>query len=166
MPLTALFVLFEFVIHNPTHPETRSNVSLLDVAAGHFSHLEYASVGSMPTSCIAELAHIARTFVRNCETNYTGETVAREDDGCRDAGPSRDGDSERLDNADTFKAPSRELNESTTDLADMEGLDSGIFVRVSGTFGVSWLRLDRVLFISVVTAQAGSRLVHPCTTGI
>ncbi|KAB8227139.1 uncharacterized protein BDW43DRAFT_317095 [Aspergillus alliaceus] len=32
LPLAALFILFNFVIHNPTHPETRNNLSLLDVA--------------------------------------------------------------------------------------------------------------------------------------
>jgi hypothetical protein len=56
------------VIHNPKHPETSSNLVLLDVAGGYFSRIEYASGGSLPGSLIAEFAHIAREHV-NSATN-------------------------------------------------------------------------------------------------
>jgi hypothetical protein len=36
MPLTALFILFEIVVHNQTHPDTRSNLPLLGIVAGYF----------------------------------------------------------------------------------------------------------------------------------
>nr|XP_001391078.2 hypothetical protein ANI_1_628054 [Aspergillus niger CBS 513.88] len=65
LPLAALFILFDFVIHNPMHPETRNNLSLLDVAAGHFSLLEYKSGGFVPASLLTEFAHIARQYVRD-----------------------------------------------------------------------------------------------------
>ncbi|GKZ27851.1 hypothetical protein AbraCBS73388_005891, partial [Aspergillus brasiliensis] len=65
LPLAALFILFDFVIHNPLHPETRKNLSLLDVAAGHFSLLEYESGGFLPASLLTEFAHIARQYVRD-----------------------------------------------------------------------------------------------------
>ncbi|GKT69017.1 fungal specific transcription factor [Colletotrichum tofieldiae] len=63
MPLSAVFILFDFVIHNPAHPETRINLSLLDITGGHFSLLERASGGVLPTSYIAEFAYIARQYV-------------------------------------------------------------------------------------------------------
>ncbi|KAI9834090.1 MAG: hypothetical protein M1819_003375 [Sarea resinae] len=67
MPLSALFILFDLVVHNPTHPETNNNLALLDVASGHFSRLEYASSGSLPGSLVAEFAHIARQYVRDIQ---------------------------------------------------------------------------------------------------
>jgi hypothetical protein len=63
IPVMSLFVLFDLVINNPRHPETGSNLALLDVAGGHFSRMEYASGGSLPGSLIAEFAHVAREYV-------------------------------------------------------------------------------------------------------
>lgn len=68
MPLSALFILFDFVIHNPTHHETKSNLALLDVVAGYFSRLEYATEGSLPSSILAEFSHIARQFVNEIQS--------------------------------------------------------------------------------------------------
>lgn len=45
------------------HPDTRSNLALLDIAGGHFSRIEFASEGSLPGSLIAEFAYIAREYV-------------------------------------------------------------------------------------------------------
>ncbi|GKT57468.1 fungal specific transcription factor [Colletotrichum tofieldiae] len=87
MPLSSIFILFDFVIHNPTNPDTPNNMSLLDVAAGHFSLLEYASGGSLPTSYIAEFAQMARGFVRENSRNHDGRhektniDVNRKEDG-------------------------------------------------------------------------------------
>ena len=65
MPITALFVLFDLVVHNPRHPEIWSNLALLDVAGGHFSRIQYASGGTLPGSLITEFAYIAREYVNN-----------------------------------------------------------------------------------------------------
>lgn len=65
IPLSALFILFDFVVHNPSHPETSTNLALLDVAGGYFSRLEYATGGSLPSSILSDFAHIARQFVRD-----------------------------------------------------------------------------------------------------
>lgn len=64
MPLAAFLVLFDLVIDNPTHPETATNIAILDVGSGHFSRIEYASQGTLPGSIISEFAHIARAYVR------------------------------------------------------------------------------------------------------
>lgn len=65
IPLSALFILFDFVIHNPFHPETSTNLALLGVAVGHFSRLDYATGGSLPCSILSDFAHLAHHFVRD-----------------------------------------------------------------------------------------------------
>lgn len=63
MPLTALFVLFDFVIHNPTHNETESDMAYLDQAVGHFVLLDSASNGELPGGIVSGFAEIARRHV-------------------------------------------------------------------------------------------------------
>ncbi|KAL2816047.1 fungal-specific transcription factor domain-containing protein [Aspergillus cavernicola] len=63
MPLSALMILFDLVIHNPSHPETSLNLALLDIASGHFSRMEYSSEGVLPGSLISEFAHLARQYI-------------------------------------------------------------------------------------------------------
>ncbi|KAF8847337.1 hypothetical protein BDZ45DRAFT_637155 [Acephala macrosclerotiorum] len=77
MPLSALFILFDFVVHNPTHPQTQSNLILLGVAAGYFCRLEHASGGSLPSSLLSDFAHIARQYVQdfNSEPNVDAARV-------------------------------------------------------------------------------------------
>ena len=70
----ALFVLFDLVINNPRHPETHSNLALLDISGGHFSRIEYASGGSLTGSLIAEFSYIAREYVNSftsCKSSFT-----------------------------------------------------------------------------------------------
>jgi hypothetical protein len=55
------------VIHNPAHPETRKNLAFLDIAAGYFTRLEFATEGSLQSSLLAEFAHIARQYVQDCQ---------------------------------------------------------------------------------------------------
>jgi hypothetical protein len=71
-----MFILFDFVVHNPSHPETNTNLALLDVAAGHFSKLEYASDGSVPGSLFSEFARIARQFDQDGRSNNTAQSVS------------------------------------------------------------------------------------------
>lgn len=78
MPLSALFILFDFVVHNPTHSETKSNLSLLGVVAGYFCRLEYASRGSLPSSLLSEFAAIARQYVDDLETSANTRTEVRD----------------------------------------------------------------------------------------
>lgn len=73
MPLSALFVLFDFVIHNPNHGETKRNLNLLDVAAGYFNRIEYVTKGSLPSSVLSDFSHIARQFVRSVQHEQSGE---------------------------------------------------------------------------------------------
>ncbi|KFZ19196.1 hypothetical protein V502_03788 [Pseudogymnoascus sp. VKM F-4520 (FW-2644)] len=78
MPLSALLILFDFIVHNPRHSETSSNLILLDVVSGYFSHLELASNGSLAGSHLTEFAHIARQFINDLPECYAFDTGATE----------------------------------------------------------------------------------------
>lgn len=69
MPLVAMFILFDFVVHNPRHQETRRNVSYLDIVAAHFNRLEWISDGWIRGVTVAEFAAVARQYVDNLMTN-------------------------------------------------------------------------------------------------
>ncbi|KAE8354945.1 fungal-specific transcription factor domain-containing protein [Aspergillus coremiiformis] len=73
MPLVALFILFDFVVHNPTHPETKTNLAMLDIVSGHFALLEHASNGSVPGSLVSEFAHIAHQHVKDVNRGHSAE---------------------------------------------------------------------------------------------
>ncbi|KAE8376124.1 hypothetical protein BDV26DRAFT_282875 [Aspergillus bertholletiae] len=62
MPFTALFILFDLIIHDPIHEDARSNLVLLESVAGYFSALEYATSGYLPGSMLIQFASIARAF--------------------------------------------------------------------------------------------------------
>lgn len=71
MPLVAMFILFDFVIHNPIHPETQKNLAFLDIAAGYFSRMDLVSEGCLNTSLLAGFTHIARKYVSSQEEAAT-----------------------------------------------------------------------------------------------
>ncbi|CAG8104872.1 unnamed protein product [Penicillium salamii] len=60
MPLSALFILFDFIVQSPGHPSTRENLTLLDILSGHFSLLERVSDGTLPGNYLSHFARIAR----------------------------------------------------------------------------------------------------------
>ncbi|KAF6806165.1 fungal specific transcription factor [Colletotrichum sojae] len=67
LPVSAVFILFDLVIHNPFHRESRTNLSLLDTAAGYFSLVDIASSQALPGSILPEFAQIAREFFRKAQ---------------------------------------------------------------------------------------------------
>ncbi|KAH7377464.1 fungal-specific transcription factor domain-containing protein [Cadophora sp. MPI-SDFR-AT-0126] len=76
MPLSALLILFDFIVHNPRHSETSSNLILLDVVSGHFSLLDLASNGSLPGSHLSEFARIARQYINDLPEHHPSHTEA------------------------------------------------------------------------------------------
>lgn len=64
MHLSSLFTLFDFIVQNPHHTDSRSSLTLLDIASGHFSQLEHVSAGSLPGNHLSEITHIARRYVQ------------------------------------------------------------------------------------------------------
>lgn len=67
--MASLMVVFDVVISYPKHPETNTNLALLDVAGGHFSRIEYASAGWLPGSLLTQFSQIAREYVSRGKTN-------------------------------------------------------------------------------------------------
>ncbi|KAH0435679.1 polyketide synthase [Colletotrichum camelliae] len=67
MPLSALFVLFDFVIHNPHHARTEESIALLDAASRYFGVIDSASKGALPGGIISEFAGIAGRYVSSVQ---------------------------------------------------------------------------------------------------
>jgi len=67
--VASLLVIFDVVISYPKHPDTSTNLALLDVGGGHFSRIEYASAGWLPGSLLTQFSQIAREYVSRGNTN-------------------------------------------------------------------------------------------------
>ncbi|KAL4783737.1 fungal-specific transcription factor domain-containing protein [Aspergillus varians] len=78
IPLSALFILFDFVVHHPTNPDIRGHLTLLDIVAGHFSQLDHASNGSIGSSYLSEFSHMARQYVQSISKRPVGDGVPHE----------------------------------------------------------------------------------------
>lgn len=65
IPLSALFILFDFVVHHPHDPDIRAHLTLLDIITGHFSQLDYASNGALKSSHLSAFSHMARQYVES-----------------------------------------------------------------------------------------------------
>ena len=93
MPMVAMFIVFDFVIHNPLHAETRKNLSYLDIVAAHYAILDLLAQGTIHDAKVAEFTSIARLYVQALTgdqantasdiTTVAGSSVRREppDDG-------------------------------------------------------------------------------------
>ncbi|KAL2867584.1 fungal specific transcription factor domain-containing protein [Aspergillus lucknowensis] len=68
-PLSASFILFDFIVHHPAHPDTTRNLSLLSTVGAYFCHLDYISGGTIPISLLSDMASIARDYVRDNEND-------------------------------------------------------------------------------------------------
>ena len=67
VPLSATFIIFDFIIHNPLHIDTKTNLALLGVASGYFSRVEISSKDTLQTSLLSELGQIARDYIKTAE---------------------------------------------------------------------------------------------------
>lgn len=74
IPASAMLILFDFVIHNPTHIETDTNLKILDTAAGFFGRIQYATGGSFPSMIMSGFAHIASDYVRRTRAGNSPST--------------------------------------------------------------------------------------------
>ncbi|KAH6949700.1 hypothetical protein BKA56DRAFT_664098 [Ilyonectria sp. MPI-CAGE-AT-0026] len=68
MPLAALFILFDFVVHNPEHGQTKTNLALLEVLSGYFALLDYKSRGKLFGPNPSGFVQIAREYVQHSST--------------------------------------------------------------------------------------------------
>lgn len=62
--MIATFILFDFVVNNPNHSETKRNIVYLDIAAGYFQRLDLAVPGSPVGYLIAEFSTIAKEYIK------------------------------------------------------------------------------------------------------
>jgi hypothetical protein len=132
VPLAALFILFDLVVHNPCHPETELNLSLLDVAAGYFGRLDYATNGAVPAALLSGFAHIANQFVKEVkDRNHTPTQRLTSDPGT--SPDSLPDDSRRMQGTDLtstidYSGPAgsapfdKPLSYPTLSLGDVEGM--------------------------------------------
>lgn len=74
MPMVAMFIIFDFIIKNPLHPETRTNLSFLDIVAAHFARLDLASEGTLHDTKVAEFTSIARLYVERLTKDQAKST--------------------------------------------------------------------------------------------
>ncbi|KAL4795833.1 fungal-specific transcription factor domain-containing protein [Aspergillus venezuelensis] len=65
IPLSAMFILFDFIVHHPDDSDIRGYLTLLDIVAGHFSQLDHASNGTIQSSYLAEFSHMARQYIQS-----------------------------------------------------------------------------------------------------
>lgn len=72
-PMSGLINLFIHVLNNPTLPSTQADLALLDIAAAHFSHVEFLTSFGVGSSFARELVQIARSMVENCSRRSPAE---------------------------------------------------------------------------------------------
>lgn len=77
MPQAALFVLFDFIIENPCHEETKKNLSYMQIATSYFMRLQYVT-GNMAFGTIStQFLQIATKFVEGeCLSSITQPEVS------------------------------------------------------------------------------------------
>jgi hypothetical protein len=63
MPLSAVLILFDFIIDNPMHESTPLNLKMLAQGADYFRRFEQACDGVLPGSLAQEFADLARDYV-------------------------------------------------------------------------------------------------------
>lgn len=68
MPLYASVNLFVHILQNPECTSAQSNLVLLDIAAGFFARLEFATDGNLSLPFARDIATLARQAVENHRT--------------------------------------------------------------------------------------------------
>lgn len=66
-PIYALFNLFIYILLNPNSSNIHSDVALLDICAGHFARLEFATDSNISIPLVREVAALARDVVNRHE---------------------------------------------------------------------------------------------------
>ncbi|TVY34894.1 putative transcriptional regulatory protein [Lachnellula occidentalis] len=66
-PVLGLINLFVHVLKHPTAPSAPSDITLMEVVAGHFARLEFASSGELSFSFARELSSLARLAVKKAQ---------------------------------------------------------------------------------------------------
>ncbi|TVY30806.1 putative transcriptional regulatory protein [Lachnellula hyalina] len=73
-PVLGLINLFVHVVKHPTAPSAPSDITLMEVVAGHFARLEFASSGELTFSFARELSRLARLAVKKAQQKLDSES--------------------------------------------------------------------------------------------
>lgn len=68
-PIYALLNLFIYILQNPDHPNVNSDVALMDIGAGHFARLEFATDSQISVPFAKEVAALARDVVSRAKVD-------------------------------------------------------------------------------------------------
>ncbi|OJJ68239.1 hypothetical protein ASPBRDRAFT_321459 [Aspergillus brasiliensis CBS 101740] len=74
-PLLSIINLFIYILKYPSLPTTQSDIALIEVAAGHFSRLEYAS-GDLARPFVREITRLARAVATAAEGKELPPTMS------------------------------------------------------------------------------------------
>jgi hypothetical protein len=74
--MVAMFIIFDFVIYNPLHTDTRKNLAYLDIVSAHYARLDLASQGTLHDAVVAEFTSVARAYVN--ETSAARENRTKD----------------------------------------------------------------------------------------
>ncbi|KAJ5746512.1 hypothetical protein N7520_011694 [Penicillium odoratum] len=73
-PMFALINLFICVLKSPTAPSSNSSLALLDMAAGHFGHMEFITTSELSFPFAREAASLARKVVKAAAQSMSENT--------------------------------------------------------------------------------------------
>ncbi|KAH0828549.1 putative fungal specific transcription factor [Fonsecaea pedrosoi] len=79
-PIQAVIDLFIHILQAPESPTVQSDLSLLDIGAGHFARVEFATNSEISTSFVKQLASFARVAVKHAKSailNSGGPSATR-----------------------------------------------------------------------------------------
>ncbi|KAF5854567.1 hypothetical protein GGP41_007333 [Bipolaris sorokiniana] len=76
MPMVAMFIVFDFVVHNPLHAETRINLSYLNISAAHYARLDLLVQGTIHDARVVEFTSIARLYVESLTGDPASSTAS------------------------------------------------------------------------------------------
>lgn len=79
MPQSALFLLFDFVIEYPGHPETKKNLSYMQIVASYFVRLQYSTNIGVYGTIPSEFFQIAAKFIEDMAVSEASETQTGQD---------------------------------------------------------------------------------------
>lgn len=74
--MVAMFIVFDFVVHNPLHAETRINLSYLNISAAHYARLDLLVQGTIHDTRVVEFTSIARLYVESLTGDPASSTAS------------------------------------------------------------------------------------------
>jgi len=71
-PIYALINLFIYILQAPREPRVQSDLALMDVGAGHFARIQFATASEISFTFAKEMATLAHGAVEKASRRYAG----------------------------------------------------------------------------------------------